>query len=391
MPIFRYRGYKTDGTDVSGSIEASGVNDAMLRVKAEGVFPSEVTESGITGRKSIFHISNESFLPNMTRQLSILLASGVPLMEALQSLSAENKGFYRAMLVSIKERVSGGASLYKAMEDFKDIFPEFYINMVHSGEQSGTLDKVLMRLADFLESQNAIRAKVRSSMIYPILMMGVSIIVLSFLFTFVIPKIVKIFRDTKAALPVMTLILIFMSNIFIKYWWAIVGVVIAAVLSIKKFLSTHRLFVDRLILKFPGNVIQSLFYSRFARTLGFLLEGGLPVLKALSLSAKSMGNRELERSVLDAERRVAEGQSLSSTLEGFPPVFIQLISTGEKSGRLSETLRRAAESYEEEFNRKVNRAVSLFEPAMILVMGLVVLFIVLAVLLPMFQLNQLIK
>ncbi len=391
MPIFRYRGYKTDGTDVSGSIEASGVNDAMLRVKAEGILPSELTESGITGKKSIFHISNESFLPHMTRQLSILLSSGVPLMEALQSLSAESKGFYRAMLVSIKERVSGGASLYKALEDFKDIFPEFYINMVHSGEQSGTLDKVLMRLADFLESHNAIRAKVRSAMIYPILMMGVSIIVLSFLFTFVIPKIVKIFRDTKAALPVMTLILIFVSNIFIKYWWAIVGIAITAALSIKKFITAHRLFVDRLILKFPGNVIQSLYYSRFARTLGFLLEGGLPMLKALSLSAKSMGNRELERSVLDAERRVAEGQGLSSTLEGFPPVFIQLISTGERSGRLSETLRRAAESYEDEFNRKVNRAVSLFEPAMILVMGLVVLFIVLAVLLPMFQLNQLIK
>lgn len=391
MPIFKYRGYKTDGTDVSGSIEAAGLGDAMLRVKAEGVFPSEVTESGIRGKNRLFRISNESFLPGTTRQLSILLSSGVPLMEALQSLSYENKGFYRAMLISIKERVSGGASLYKALEDFRDTFPEFYINMVHSGEQSGTLDKVFMRLADYLESQNAIRAKVRSSMIYPILMMGVSIIVLSFLFTFVIPKIVKIFRDTKAALPLMTIMLIFISNIFIKYWWVIIGAVIAAALSIKKFLATHRLFVDRLVLKFPGNIIQSLYYSRFARTLGFLLEGGLPMLKALSLSAKSIGNRELERSVLDAERRVAEGQSLSSTLEGFPPVFIQLISTGEKSGRLSETLRRAAESYEDEFNRKVNRAVYLFEPAMILVMGLVVLFIVLAVLLPMFQLNQLIK
>jgi general secretion pathway protein F len=169
------------------------------------------------------------------------------------------------------------------------------------------------------------------------------------------------------------------------------AVVIAAGISVRKFLASHRLLVDTLLLSLPGNVIQSLYYSRFARNLGFLLEGGLPMLKALSLSAKSMGNRKLESSVLEAERRVAEGQSLSSTLEGFPPVFIQLISTGEKSGRLPETLNRAAQSYEEEFNRKVNRVVSLFEPAMILAMGLVVLFIVLAVLLPMFQLNQLIK
>ncbi len=391
MPIFKYRGYTSDGRDVSGNIEATGPNDAMLRVRAEGVFPSEVTESGATGKKRIFRGTDESFLPNLTRQLSILLSSGVPLMEAFQSLAAEHKGFYRELLIAVKEKVSGGARLSKALEDFGSIFPEFYINMVHSGEQSGTLDKVLMQLADFLESQNSVRAKVRSAMIYPLLMMSVSIIVLSFLFTFVIPKIVKIFNDTKASLPFITLVLIFVSNMFIRYWWVLAGLAIGAGLLIKRFLAARRLLVDGLILRLPGNVIQSLYYSRFARTLGFLLEGGLPMLKALSLSARSMGNRRLEATVLNAERRVAEGQNLSSTLEGFPPVFLQLISTGEKSGRLPETLNRAARSYEEEFNRKVNRMVSLFEPAMILVMGLVVLFIVLAVLLPMFQLNQLIK
>jgi general secretion pathway protein F len=391
MPIFRYKGFRTDGSDASGSIEASGMSDAMVRVKAEGVFPSEVTESQVSGGKSLFRRSDESFLPHMTRQLSILLSTGVPLIDSLQSLSAENRGFHREMLIAIRERVSAGAGLSKALEGFRNIFPEFYINMIHSGEQSGSLDKVLVRLADFLENQNALRAKVRSALIYPVLMMGVSIIVLSFLFTFVIPKIVKIFKDTKSTLPFITLVLIFISNIVIHYWWVVIGVVTAAVVAVRRFLRSRRLLVDRLMLKLPGNLIQSLYYSRFARTLGFLLEGGLPMLRALSLSAKSMGNRELEAAVLSAERRVAEGQRLSSTLEGFPPVFIQLIATGEKSGRLSETLSRAAQSYEEEFNRKVNRAVSLFEPAMILVMGLVVLFIVLGVLLPMFQLNQLIK
>lgn len=391
MPIFRYRGYTADGRDVNGSIEASGMNDAMLRVRAEGVFPSEVIESRITGKKRLFRRAEDSFLPGMTRQLSILLSSGVPLMDALQSLSAERKGFYMEMLIAIKEKVAGGSSLSKALEDFGRVFPEFYVNMVHSGEQSGTLDRVLMRLADFLESRDAVRAKVRSSMIYPALMMGVSIVILSFLFTFVIPKIVKIFHDTKATLPFITQVLIIVSDVFINYWWALAGLAAGAVMSLRKLFTSHRLLVDRMLLKLPGNLIQSLYYSRFARNLGFLLEGGLPMLRALSLSAKSMGNRVLEESVLNAERRVAEGQSLSSTLEGFPPVFLQLIATGEKSGRLPETLSRAAQSYEEEFNRTVNRAVSLFEPAMMLVMGLVVLFIVLAVLLPMFQLNQLIK
>ncbi len=391
MPIFKYRGYTADGGDVSGSVEATGLNDAVVKVRAEGILPSEIAETGIMARKGLLRRSNEAFLPTVTRQLSVLLSSGVPLIEALQSLSDESKGFFGGILIAVRERVSQGASLSRAMEDFSGIFPDFYVNMIRSGEESGTLDKVLLRLADFLEGRSAVRSKVRSAMIYPLLMIGVSMVVLSFLFTFVIPKIVKIFSDTKAALPVLTRALIFISNIFTGYWWLIICIAIAAVLFVRRFRATHGLLIDRMVLKSPGNIVQSLYYSRFARTLGFLLEGGLPMLRALNLSARSIGNRQLEAAVLNSERRVAEGQSLSSTLEGFPPVFVQLISTGEKSGRLSEVLIRAAQAYEEEFDRKVNRAVSLFEPAMILVMGLVVLFIVLAVLLPMFQLNQLIK
>jgi general secretion pathway protein F len=391
MPLFKYRGYNAEGSDITGVVEASGINDALFTVKSNGIFPVEVKEAGVKRRRGIFRQTSDAFLPNMTRQLSMLISSGVPMIQALNSLSAENKGFYRGVLVSIKERVAGGSGLHKALGEFSHIFPEFYINMVMAGEQSGTLGKVLAQLAGFLEKQNAAKAKVRSSMIYPVFMMAVSIVVLSFLFTFVIPKIVKIFRDTQSALPFATVILIFISNIFVNYWWALIGFVIAASVSIKRFFRSRQGLIDKLILKLPGNIIQSLYYARFARTLGFLLDGGLPMLRALKLSAGSMGNRILEESVFDAERKVAEGQSLSSTLEKFPPVFVQLVSTGEKSGKLPETLNMAADSYEEEFNRKVSRAVTVFEPTMILVMGLVVGFIVLGVLLPMFQLNQLIK
>ena len=228
-------------------------------------------------------------------------------------------------------------------------------------------------------------------MIYPILMMGVSIVVFFFLFTFVIPKMVKIFADTKSALPLITVILIFISDVFTKYWWAMIILAAAAAGFVGRFLKTHRAGVDRFLLKLPGNVLQSLYYSRFASTMGFLLDGGLPMLRSLKLSAKSIGNRELETSILEAGEKVAEGQPLSQSLRGFPPVFIQLVSTGEKTGRLAETLNRAASSYEEEFNRKMANTVSVFEPVMILLMGLVVCFIVLAVLLPIFQLNQLVK
>lgn len=391
MPIFQYKGLRADGRETGGTIEASGLGDAIARVKDEGVFPSEVREAGIKLKKGRFRRVDDSFLPGVTRQLSMLLASGVPLTEALSTLSAEYRGLYRNILVNIKDRVSGGAALHRALRDFGDFFPGFYINMVFSGEQSGSLSRVLVKLADYLEKQNTVRARVRSAMVYPLIMMGVSIIVLSFLFTFVIPKIVKIFTDTKSALPFITVILIFISNIFVKYWWVLAGGALAAYTLSSKYIKKERLFFDRLLLRLPGGIIQSLYYSRFARTLAFLLDGGLPMLKALRLSSGAIGNRALEASVLKAEEMVAEGHSLHAALEGFPPVFIQLISTGEKGGMISEALMRAADVYDEEFSRRVNRALSVFEPGLILLMAILTGFIVLAVILPMFQLNQLIR
>jgi len=391
MPIFHYRGYRTDGTEITGTIEASGMGDAIGRIKGEGIFPSAVTEPHIASRRGPLRRTDSSFLPQMTRQLSTLLSAGVPLMDALTSLTGEYHGFYKGMLIALKERVSGGMALYRALEDFPEHFPAFYRNMIQAGIASGTLDSVLTRLADFLEKQNAIRSRVRASMAYPLLMIGVSIVVLSFLFTFVIPKIVKIFRDTHSTLPFITVILISLSSFLTKYWWALLGGSAAGSFALRRFFRSRRLLLHKAFLKLPGNVIQSLYYTRFARTLGFLLEGGLPMIHALHLSAKATGNNALEASILHTAGKVIEGQSLSVSLEGFPPVLIQLIATGEKSGRLPETLNRAADSYEETFNRRVNQVIGLLEPAMILVMGLIVGSIVFAVLLPMFQLNQLVK
>ena len=391
MPIFQYKGYNSEGVETAGSVEASGRNDAITAIKAKQIFPTDILEIIKKPERGIFQRKDETFLPDMTRHLAVLLSSGVPLMDALQSLSAEYSGFYRDVLIEIRERVSGGASLHRALEDYSHIFSEYYINMVQAGETSGSLDMVLVKIADFLENQASMKAKVRSAMVYPILMIGVSIVVLSFLFSFVMPKILKIFSETKGSLPFITVILIAISNIIIKYWWLILAICVITIGFTRKLFRNSRDQVDRLVLKLPGNIIQSLYYARFARTMGVLLDGGIPVLKALKLSAKSIGNKGLEASVLDAIEKVAGGQQISSSLRGFPPLFIRLVSTGEKSGKLAETLSRAASSYEEQFNRKIERALSLFEPAMILLMGFVVCIIVLAVLLPIFQLNQLIK
>jgi len=391
MPIFQYNGYNTDGSQAAGTIEANSAKDAALRLRESGLYPKNVREAVYHRRFALLQRPDVSLLPSITRQLSTLLSSGVTLMDAITSIAEEQRGFWKNVLVSIKEKLASGSSLSKAFEEYQTIFPEFYVHMVAAGEASGNLDNVLGNMADFLESQASLRSKVRTSMIYPVFMVCVGFVVLSFLFVFVIPKITRIFKDTQSALPFITVVLIAASDIVQHYWWLIIGALAGAVVGFKRLREKNRLFIDRLILRLPGNIPQSLYFGRFARTLGFLLEGGLPVLRALELGAKSMGNESLERRVNEAGKRVAEGARLSSSLEGFPPVLLQLIATGERSGQLVPILKKAAASYEEEFSRRVQKALSYLEPTMILVMGIIVGLIVLAVLLPIFQLNQLIK
>ncbi len=391
MPIFQYKGYKSDGSESAGTIEADGLNDAVLKVKETGIFPKEVKEFIHAERKFFFKKDAASYLPSITRQLSILLSSGVPLIESIRSLSEENKGSWKRILISVREGVAGGLSLSKALAEQEKIFPEFYINLVAAGEASGNLPDVLSRLADFLEGRDAVKAKIRAAMYYPAFMVCVGFIVLSFIFTLVIPKIVLIFEDTKNALPFVTVVLIAVSNIFKNFWWALLSVIIGIAIWVKKLKEKNPALIDRIIMKMPGNIIQSLYFARFTRTLGFLLAGGLPMLQALALSSKSVGNMAIEAKINAAEKKVAEGGRLSASLEGFPPTLLQLVATGEKSGTLAEILSRAADSYEEEFSRRVQKALALLEPSMILIMGLIVGFIVFAVLLPMFQLNQIVR
>jgi len=391
MPIFQYTGYRPDGSSTEGTIEADGLQAAVSGVKALGVYPRDVTEYAHKEKGWGIRRSESRLLPNITRQLSILLAAGVPMIEALRSLSEEKSGFWKGLLVDIRDRISAGASLSRALGQYQKIFPDFYRNMVEAGEQSGTLDMVLQKVADFLEKQASVREKIRTAMVYPAFMASVGFVVMSFLFTFVVPKIVRIFENSQSALPLITVILIFISNIFVHYWWLLILIAAAIPALIRRTRKNNRPIIDRIKLKVPGGLMQVLYYGRFARTLGFLLDGGLPMLRALELSAKSIGNIVLEEMIMLAATRVAEGARLSASLEGFPPMLLQLISTGEKSGTLVELLGKAADTYEEEYERRVQKFLSLLEPVMILLMGLIVGFIVLAVLLPMFQLNQLVK
>ncbi len=394
MPIFKYTGYNENGSEIEGTLEADSPKSAAVKVRAAGLFPKEIIRAESfkkSWRSGMMHKNPAAMLPEITRNLCTLLSSDVPVIDAISASASEQKGEWKNILIDIKERLSAGASLARAMQAYPLIFPEFYTGMVSAGENSGRLAEVLTKLADFLEAQESIKNKLRNALVYPVFMIFVSFFVLSFLFTFVIPKITKIFEETSAALPFITQVLMMVSAVFQKFWWLMALLAAGAAVFYKRIRETKKEQIDALLLKAPLGILQSLYISRFALTMSFLLSGGLPILQAMQLGAGAVGNAHLKNRIMSARNHVSQGAKISTSLEGFPPTFLQIISTGEQSGQLAEVLKRAASSYEAEFDRKLQKFVRQLEPSLIWIMGLIVGFIVLAVLLPIFELNQLIK
>lgn len=388
MPIYKFTGFTSDGSEKKGTIEADGLKDAVIKLKHEGVLPKEIHSDSPRGKK-IFSRSRAEKLAQITRQLAILIASGVSANDSLRSLSEENVGYWKALLVDIRESLKSGASLSKSFERHADIFPEFYIRMVQAGEAGGMLDEVLMRLADFLEKDMTLRSRVSHALVYPLFMFSIGIIVLSFVFSFVVPKIVVIFENAKTSLPFVTVVLLTISRIFESYWWLMIGMITGIVLAINKIRKTKPGIIDSFLFTLP--LLRSLYIARFTRIFGFLLSGGIPLLRSLDLAAKSTGNSVLRKILHDAAEKISEGGGVAASLGKLPPVLRQMIATGEKTGELPELLSRAADAYENDFSKKVQLMLSLLEPSMIVVMGLIIGFIVFSVLLPIFQMNQLIR
>ena len=390
MPVFKYRAYDQGGSETDGVIEADGERDAVLKLKSKGVFPKEVTEA-VSRKKTLFRKPSQLILANITRSLSTLISAGVPLVEAISAISSEQKGFWRNTLTDVKDSLAGGSSLARAMQAHPAVFPDFYTGLIAAGESSGKLSDVLLKLAAFLETDINLRNKVRTALIYPLFMACVSIAVIAFLFTFVIPKITKIFEDSATTLPFITIALIWISTAFKKFWWLILAAGVSSVFLYRKIRETRKDIIDSILLKDPTGILMGLYMLRFTMTMGFLLSGGLPILRTIQLTARSIGNVVLENRIMEAQNLVSQGARLSSSLEGFPQTILQVISTGEKTGKLAEVLQRTAESYEAEFDRKLQSAISLLEPVLILTMGLIVGFIVISVLLPIFELNQMMR
>jgi general secretion pathway protein F len=403
VPLFEYSGLNAAGKKVSGSVEAPGRRAVINKLRSQGIYPTRLREesaAAAAGEKT-FRMSFNRRVPTAdlataTRQMATLLGAGLPLDEALGTVGSqlEHPRLARA-IQGVREDVIQGDAMHAALARHPQIFPVLYVNMVQVGESSGTLDQVLQRLADFLEDQAKLRARIRSAMAYPILMALIGTGVLFFLLAFVVPQVTRMLEDLDRALPLPTLILIRTNDFLATWWWVLPFLLLAGGIAFRRYHRSQegRLALDRLALRVPlfGKLNLLIATARFSRTLATLLRSGVPLLSALDIVRNLMQNQVLRQVLEDTAISVREGEGLAAPLRRaavFPPMVAQMAAVGERSGELEDMLLRVADTYENQVDTSISGMLSLLEPAMILFMGTVVGFIVLAILLPIFEASQ---
>ncbi len=400
MALFAYSGFNAAGKKIAGTVEASGRRAVLQKLRSQGIYPTIVQEESAaaptSSRLRLTRGVPVTELAAATRQLGTLLGAGLPLDEALATIGSqlENEPLARAFN-GVREEVVQGESLHQSLSRYPRIFPPLYVNMVQVGESSGTLDQVLQRLTDFLEAQARMRSRIRAAMAYPLLMGIIGIGVLFFLLAFVVPKVVRMLEDMGQTLPLPTLVLIRTSDFLSTWWWLLLILVPLIVFAYRRYARTEagRLRIDRLALSMPlfGRLNLLLSTARFTRTLATLQHSGVPLLKSLEIVRNLMQNQILRSALEDTAVAVREGEGLAGPIRRsgvFPPMVAQMAAVGERSGELEEMLFRVADAYEHQVDLTITGMLSLLEPFMILFMGGVVGFIVLSILLPIFQASQ---
>ncbi len=407
MALYSWSGYSEKGKATSGMIDAASIREAKLKLRSQGMFVSTIGEE----TKGIAHplrdISLRGFvgrvrledLTVMTRQLSTLVGASIPLVDALNALYEQTDSPpMKKTIAQVKDAVNEGLSFADALSQHKRVFPDLYVNMVRSGEVSGALDVVLLRLAEFMENQHRLRSKIGAAMLYPAALLAISILVLLFLLTGIVPKVVGMFETMNQVLPLPTRILIAISRFLTVSWWILALVLIAAAVYLSRWKKTDQgaMKFDRFKMRMPiyGSVYRKVSVARFSRTLGTLLASGVPIIEALRIVKTILQNRIMESAVEDSIAQVMDGSSIAAPLKSsgvFPPILVHMISVGEKSGSLEEMLMKAADSYENDVETTVSGLTSILEPLMIVIMGLIVGFVVLSILLPMLEMSTIVK
>ena len=401
MEAFRYEALDAAGRTVSGVLQADSPRQARAQLRAQGLLPSTVdpVRAHERSRQPWARGISANELSLLTRQLATLLGSGLTVERSLNALIEEaNAPITKEVLGGVKSEVTAGLSLAGALGAYDRSFPDFYRALVHGGEESGALPTVLQHLADYLDARQALKQKTGLALLYPVLVTVVAISIVAGLLVFVVPQIVQVFQQSRQTLPMLTRAVIGASD-FLRVTGpylavGLVGAVFAARAALRREAPRRRW--DALLLRAPllGPLIRGVNTSRFASTLAILVGGGVPLLSALNSGARVMTNTVMREAVEAAARRVREGESLARALgatQVFPPLTIHLVASGELSGRLEQMLQRAAQLETQALERRLGVFLTLLEPLMILATGGIVLLIVLAILLPIIEINQLVR
>jgi general secretion pathway protein F len=408
MPVYEYRGLNSSGKTLKGILDADSDVVAREKLRGSGIFPIEVKEalsksrglpSGPGSLVRLLRGVKPGEVSAMTRQLSTLLGAGVPLVKSLESLITQTTNpLFKKVMAQIKESVNQGNSLAFSLSQHPKIFSSVYVNMVQSGEASGSLDVVLDRLAEFGEHQQALRGRFKAALAYPIFMFFIGTIVLFVLITFIVPNITKIFTEMRQALPLPTIVLIKVGNFLFSYWWVVLLCFLGGIIVLRyiKKRPGVRYRWDKLKLRVPvfGPLNQKIALARFGRTLGSLLQSGVSLITALQIVSRIVDNSLIEKAIIGAGDDIQEGQGLASSLSKsplFPSMAVQMISVGEQSGELEAMLHKIADTQEREVESQIIALTSMLEPIMILVMAVMVAFIVFSILLPILEMSQMIR
>ncbi len=410
MAAFEYVAMDARGKNVKGVLEGDNARQIRQQLRDKALTPMEVNEANSSGTKSkngkaipakakVGGKLSATDLTLLTRQLATLVKSGMPIEKALNSVSQQtDKQKIKTLLLAIRAKVLEGHSLADAFGQFPHVFPEIYRSTIASGEASGHLDTVLMRLADYAELRHEMSKKLMESLMYPVIVVCMSFAILTLLLAFVVPKVVSIFESNDAQLPVLTQAIIFASDVVQNYWWLFLIIAVAAVFGWQVLMAkeSRRYAYHQILLTLPllGKMIQARNASAFARTLGILVGSSVSVLEAMRIASDVLTSLPMKQAVLDAANQVKEGVGISKSLEAtgyFPGMMLHLIHSGEASGSLDEMLISAADYQEMEVQAKTSALLAASQPLVIVFLGGLVMLIMMGILMPIFDMNNLIQ
>lgn len=399
---FNYQARSKKGEMQTGTVEASSREAALMLLQKHKLFVTVLERADMRpfyARKiKLFERISKKDVVNFSRQLALMFKSRIPLVQSLHSIAEQTKNpGLKERILTISQEVEAGTRLSQALSSHQKVFSTFYVSMVKSGEVSGTLSESLTYLADHLEKEYYLQSKIQGAMIYPILILVVVVGVLIMMMYFVIPSMTKVFTETGQELPMVTKVVIAMSNFLIAWGWIVFLVIIALIVGFMRYMKTSngKRIKDKVLLRTPviGSFLSMIYLSRFAENLSTLISGGLPISQALEITGEIVGNDVYREIILEIKNEVGKGEMISKILakypNRFPPILTQMVAVGEKTGTLDQSLMNVVNFYSKEVDRSIDNLLSIMEPVMVIFLGGIVAGLMGAILLPMYQMTGL--